>query len=83
MKYVVLLLVLLVAFGALWLGRRRGEDKSGQPPRARGKATSKTLPTQFVACVHCGLHLPKGEAQFDAGGQPFCGPEHLRLGPRR
>jgi len=29
----------------------------------------------MVRCVHCGVHLPKGES-IKADGNFFCGPEH-------
>jgi uncharacterized protein len=78
MKYLVLLLVLVIAVGAMWLGRRRGEAR----PAPRRPAEKPAELAQFVACAHCGLHLPQAEAHADAAGRPFCGPEHLRLGPR-
>jgi uncharacterized protein len=34
-----------------------------------------------VRCAHCGVHLPRVEAQTQNGRQ-FCSPEHARLGSR-
>jgi uncharacterized protein len=33
----------------------------------------------LVACARCGVHLPRAEAHV-AGGLPYCGEEHARLG---
>jgi uncharacterized protein len=78
MKYLVLLLVLVVALGAMWLGRRKGEPAAG---KRRPDASPAAL-QQMVACAHCGLNLPQGEALVDDAGRPYCSAEHRRLGPR-
>jgi uncharacterized protein len=35
----------------------------------------KTITEDMVRCVHCGVHLPKGESIL-AGGKYFCCAEH-------
>ena len=70
MKYLVLLVVLVVAIG-IWRGRR-AKDAAPQTPRA--------LPQDMLACAHCGVHIPRSEAQV-LGSQAYCCPEHRRLGP--
>ena len=69
----LIVLILLVVF-AVWLIRRA----------LRAGTTQKTQhkpPVQgdLVACARCGVHLPRAEARL-AGGLPYCGEEHARLG---
>jgi len=82
MKLLVLLIVVLVV--AAWLfGRSR---RSAKPPaqdsqRDDPKAQAE-IPAPMLACAHCGVHLPRVEANFDAAGRPYCGSEHRVAGPR-
>ncbi|PJI96236.1 uncharacterized protein CLU85_0977 [Acidovorax sp. 69] len=75
MKYLVLLVVLVVAIG-IWRSRRDRDDdapKSSAPsPRA--------LPQDMLACAHCGMHIPQAEAMM-LGDHAYCSAEHRRLGP--
>lgn len=71
MKYLVLLVVLVVAIG-IWRGRRAKDAASSQAPGA--------LPQDMLACAHCGIHIPRSEALV-LGSQAYCCPEHRRLGP--
>lgn len=69
-------LLLALVFVAVWLFRgSRRRDLPGAPPS--GKAEAKTSPTgeSIVACVHCGLHLPRSEAVSDEAGW-YCGDAH-------
>jgi len=68
MKYLVLLGVVVLAWVLFFKGRRK------TPPVDRAKDMAQAAP--MLACSHCGLHLPKTEAVFDAEGRPFCG-EHI------
>lgn len=79
MKY---LLVLLVVGIGLWLLlRQRGSTRAGDaPPRRRGRRGAET--ENMVACAHCGLHVPHGDAVVDAAGRPFCTEAHRLAGPR-
>jgi len=70
MKYLVLLVVLVIAFG-VWRSRR------AVPPRA---AARPALPQAMVSCARCGVHIPRSEALTD-GGPSYCSPEHQRQGP--
>jgi uncharacterized protein len=47
-----------------------------------GRANDAAQAAPMLACSHCGLHLPKTEAVFDAEGRPFCGEAHRLAGPR-
>jgi uncharacterized protein len=78
------LLVLLVVVVGAWLLLRRRERPPPPIPRAPPKsAEAPKRPAQdMLACAHCGVHLPQPEAQFDAGGRPFCSEAHRLIGPR-
>lgn len=70
-----LILLALLVLAAVWLIRRALRERE-PPPGPPGK------PGELVACAHCGVHLPAGEARR-ADGTPYCSDEHARLGPRR
>ncbi|WCM87573.1 PP0621 family protein [Acidovorax sp. NCPPB 3576] len=72
MKYLVLLAVLVIAFG-VWRNQRRRE----MPPPA---AARPALPQAMVSCARCGVHIPRSEALTDSGPS-YCSPEHQRQGP--
>lgn len=74
MKYLVLLVVLVVAIGIWRNGRARATaaQNVSQKPLA--------LPQDMPACAHCGTHIPKAEALM-LGDQAYCCAEHRRLGP--
>lgn len=74
MKYLVLLVVLIVAVG-IWRSRR--EPEAPDPARA---PRPPALPQDMLACAHCGVHLPRSEALM-VGNQAYCCPEHRHLGP--
>lgn len=74
MKYLVLLVVLVVAFG-IWRSRRANSSSTSSPaPRALAR------PEDMLACAHCGVHVPHPEA-LRAGPHAYCCVEHQRLGP--
>lgn len=76
MKYLV---VFVVVVGLLWwllLRPRRGAT------RDPGKSGHKTEPlVTFVACAHCGVHLPTVDAVMD-GAKTYCSQAHRIAGPR-
>lgn len=76
MKYLVLLIVLVVAIG-IWRSRR---DKDGAEAPVRPASPSPGGPQDILACAHCGVHIPKAEALM-LGSQAYCCPEHRSLGP--
>ena len=68
------LLVVVVIVGVLWWMLRR--------PRATHKNTEATrVSATFVACAHCGLHLPSGDALRE-GELHYCSDAHRLAGPR-
>ncbi|MDE2368957.1 MAG: hypothetical protein KGN16_08290 [Burkholderiales bacterium] len=83
MKVLLLVVVLLVL---LWLlrsgprGGRAASPRSGSRPRAPARDAGQPVP--MVACVHCGLHLPRDEAVVDGAGRSFCSEAHRLAGPR-
>ena len=80
MKY---LLVLLVVVAGAWMLLRRRERPPSAAPAAPPKASPPAGPAAqaMLTCAHCGVHLPKTEAQFDALGRPFCSEAHRLQGP--
>ena len=72
MKYLVLLVVLVVAVG-IWRSRRA-------PDATPSKPSQRALPQDMLACAHCGVHIPQAEALM-LGKQAYCCAEHQRQGP--
>ena len=68
MKFVLFVLALLVL---LWL-LRGAIARRVRPPRAPGAAAA---PQPMLACLQCGVHLPRDEALPGRGGV-FCGEAH-------
>lgn len=71
MKYLVLLIVVVVAIG-LWRSRRTIDTPS--------QTAAPALPQNMLACAHCGVHVPAAEALIE-GDREFCCLEHMRRGP--
>jgi uncharacterized protein len=78
MKYLVLVAILAVVV-LVFFGRGRNKIEPPKPPQP---AKPPLVKTEILACAHCGVHLPKSEASFDAAGRPFCTPEHRVAGPQ-
>ena len=78
MKYLLLIVLLVVAYNVWRSGRLRDERASRPPPRAQGKPGA---PQEMVSCPVCGVHLPRSDAVAGAGGILYCSHEHrLRAG---
>ncbi len=73
MKYLVLLVVLVVAFG-IWRSRRVADTSAPKAP------PMPALPQDMLACAHCGVHIPQPDALM-VGRDAYCCAEHRRLGP--
>ena len=70
-----LLVLILFVVLAVWVIRR-----AFRASRAAGEPQKQPLEQQdLVRCARCGVHLPRAEARL-AGGLPYCGEEHARLG---
>lgn len=69
MKYLLVLAVVMVAF---WVWRNNRLDNKDTPaPRQ----PSLRKPTVMVACLDCGMHLPRSEAVMGSRGA-YCCAEH-------
>ena len=68
MKFVLFVIALLVL---LWL-LRGAIGRRVRPPPAPGTAAT---PQPMLACLQCGVHLPRDEALPGRGGV-FCGEAH-------
>ncbi len=74
MKYLLVLLVVLVAFW-IWRNNRRLDSAAREAAR-KPKARPQPLPpTVMVACHHCGAHLPEADAAVGTDGV-YCCVEH-------
>jgi uncharacterized protein len=72
-KYLVLLVVLVIAY-AWWRQSRLRDDRPKPPPPASGD------PQEMVSCPVCGVHLPRSEAVPGARGVLYCSNEHRLRG---
>lgn len=77
MKYLVLLVVLVVAY-AVWRGQRQGAVRDASTPRR--SPGRPPLVQNMVACAHCGLHLPAADA-IAHQGHSYCSAAHQQQGP--
>jgi uncharacterized protein len=65
-KLVLLLLVLVVVYAALYSYRKRV---------GRHETRTRKGDEDMVRCEHCGVHLPRSESLL-ASGKFYCSPEH-------
>jgi uncharacterized protein len=78
----MLRVILLVAGVAalVWLVRRAFEPASSEPgPERAARDGARAGVDELVRCAHCGVHVPRVEAQT-LDGRHFCSREHARLG---
>jgi uncharacterized protein len=77
MKYLLLFVVLMVAYG-IWRNKRLAERQADAP---RAPPAAPKGPQEMVSCPVCGLHLPRSEAVPATNGALYCSQEHrLRAG---
>ena len=74
MRFLVLILLAVIAFWLIRGALRRAALKKPAAPQAAVEA-------ELVSCAQCGMHLPRAEARL-AGDRVYCSDEHARLGPR-
>jgi uncharacterized protein len=68
MKYLIWLVIIVLAIWAFKRSRRPAQPPAGQP-------TPSASPSNMVGCAHCGLHLPQEEAVTGEKGL-YCTTEH-------
>ena len=69
MKYLLIILLVLVV---LWIAR---SQRTRVRPPSKPDAGERPAHEPMLACLHCGLHLPRNEALPGRGGV-FCGEAH-------
>lgn len=83
LKFLLMAVVALVLWKVLMPGDRSRNRPSSRKPEPSNEPDA---PQEMVACAHCGLHLPEGDALSEptASGQPrhYCCDAHRRAGPR-
>jgi uncharacterized protein len=72
MKFLLIVLVLVVAY-LVWRNARLAARDAQRPPPA------PPLPQEMVSCAVCGLHLPRSDAVAGTDGRLYCSPEHRLL----
>jgi uncharacterized protein len=88
MKFLLLLLVVAVGVFVFASRRRRADqsddkaDEKAHDEVSKAPAADAGTPAPMIACVHCGVHLPRSEAQADTTGRLFCSEAHRLAGPR-
>ena len=81
MKYLVLVLVILLV---IWLAKaksrsaRGGSGEAARPPRQAVRRAPGDDGEVMLACAHCGVMLPQGEALPGRGGV-FCSEAHRAM----
>jgi uncharacterized protein len=82
-KYLLLaLLIAWLVYASPWSGRRTSQTPAQRKPAPQ----PPPQPQVMVACAHCGVHLPVGDAiaspQASSPALHFCSEAHRRAGPR-
>jgi uncharacterized protein len=80
LRFVLLIAAVLLL---VWLVRSARRTDKPDPPAPRGPPAERGAASDtMVACAHCGVHLPRGDA-LEAGGLHFCGEPHRLEHQRR
>ena len=77
MKYLIWLLVILLAIWAFKRSRRVNSDAPKDQPPA-----PPATPANMAVCLHCGIHLPQDEAVTGEKGL-YCSTDHRALAQDR
>ncbi len=70
-----ILMLALVIVAVVWLLRGARKRVADEAPPAAPSAPKPIEQEDMVACVQCGMHLPRSEALPGLGGV-FCGEAH-------
>jgi uncharacterized protein len=77
-KYLLVLLVVVVAY-MIWRGNRvRGGEGEARPRTPAAPSSGK--PQEMVRCPVCAVHLPRADAVAGADGLLYCSQEHRLRG---
>jgi uncharacterized protein len=76
MKYLLLVLVLVIAYG-IWRSARAREERAENAPPPQPTALPQE---EMVRCTVCALHLPRPDALPGDSGRFYCSQEHRRSG---
>lgn len=79
MKYLLVLIVLLIAYN-VWRKQRIDDRQANEQQRRSPPAGTPRIPQQMVPCARCGLMLPQSDA-LERDGRHFCCAEHREQGP--
>ena len=77
-----MILIAVAVLLLVWLVRRALGEARRREGKGTGRDTGQAPPSELVSCAHCGVLLPRAEAQGTDGAQ-YCSAEHARLGPRQ
>ena len=72
-RLLLLIILAFLVFLAIRALRRFKSDKENSKPQ------SDLLEDSFVACAHCGVHIPQSDA-IRSGSLMFCSEAHRQLG---
>ncbi len=80
MKYLVLVLIVVaVIMLTRWSRPRRDAERAPDPARPAPAPAPAAIPAEaMLACAHCGVHLPRGEALPGRSGV-YCSAAHQAL----
>lgn len=74
LKFVLVVVVIVLALWWLGRARRAPADRQAQHPSTTSAASGRG--EAMLRCRHCGVHLPASDAVRDAAGQSYCSQEH-------
>lgn len=77
MKYLIWLLVIVLAIWAFKRSRRVNSDANQAKPPA-----PPATPANMAVCLHCGIHLPQDEAVTGKKGL-YCSTDHRAVAQDR
>jgi uncharacterized protein len=77
----LLILLVIVVGVAWWLLGRNARVAAARRDADASPASKPEAAQDMIACAHCGVHLPRGDALLE-GERVYCSDDHRRLGPR-
>jgi uncharacterized protein len=78
-KFLILVVAVVLLLWML-LGRQRRPPATDDDKPHRSPPSAEATEA-MVECAHCGVHLPRSEAQLGSG-RPYCCEAHRVAGPR-